>query len=84
MKAHAKARAHARAHARARAKAQDEDDSFKGIDWLINRIQSGFYRQLTALRKFGPISDIYITREVEENRFMLVMGYQAVHLTHLR
>ncbi len=44
MKAHAKARARAHARAHARVKTQDEDDSFKGIDWLINRIQSGFYR----------------------------------------
>jgi len=62
---------------------KDDDDTFRGVDWLVNRIQSSFFRQLSALRKNGPITDVFVTRENDENRFMLLMGYQAVRLTEL-
>lgn len=56
-------------------------DEYKGLDWFINRVQSCFFRQLSALRKHGPISDMFVTRENVANVFMLKMGYQSVKLT---
>jgi len=48
---------------------------FEGVDWIINRIQSSFFRQLSALKKFGAITDLFITRSADENRFLMLMGY---------
>lgn len=54
---------------------------FRGLAWFINRIQSCFFRQLTALRKHGPISDLMITRDTHANVYLLKMGYQMVKIT---
>jgi len=38
-------------------------------------------RSLSALRKHGPITDLWVSRDPKENRWLIRMGYQSLKLT---